>query len=74
MFSQGQYRAYKCIMTNLTEELKNRLALQFGGAFFTVAVKEGSSEIVHLDFNNDPNGISWVVTGRVESSVFHNLV
>lgn len=48
-------------MTNLTEKLKNRPALQFGGAFFTVAVKEGSSEIIHLDFNDDPNGISWVI-------------
>ena len=61
MFSQGHSRAYKRIMTNLTEELKNRPALQFGGAFFTVAVKEGSSEEIHLDFNDDPNGISWVV-------------
>jgi hypothetical protein len=61
MFSQGQSRAYKRVMTMLAKELKKRPDLQFGGAFFTVAVKEGSSEVVHLDFNDDPNNISWVV-------------
>jgi hypothetical protein len=48
-------------MTNLANELANRPALSFGGAFFTVAVKEGSSELLLLDFNDDPNGISWIV-------------
>jgi hypothetical protein len=48
-------------MTTLADELANRPALSFGGAFFTVAVKEGSSELLHLDFNDDPNGISWIV-------------
>ena len=38
-----------------------RPALDFGGVFFTVAVKEGSSEIVHLDFNDHPDNIAWIV-------------
>ena len=57
----SQSRAYKRVMTLLAEEFKKRPALQFGGAFFTVAIKEGSSEVIHLDFNDDPNGISWIV-------------
>lgn len=36
--------------------------LDFGGAFFTVAVKVGSSERWHVDWNDDPGGgIAWVV-------------
>ncbi|KAJ7822465.1 hypothetical protein B0H14DRAFT_2281311, partial [Mycena olivaceomarginata] len=27
--------------------------LDFGGLFFTVAVKEGSSEVLHVDWNNN---------------------
>ena len=33
----------------------------FGGAFFTVAAKEGSSEILHLDFNDERHSIAWVI-------------
>ncbi|KAF8193031.1 hypothetical protein BJ912DRAFT_848635, partial [Pholiota molesta] len=36
-------------------------ALDFNGAFFTVAVKEGLSEIVYIDINDDLYGITWVV-------------
>ncbi|KAJ7888160.1 hypothetical protein B0H14DRAFT_2337331, partial [Mycena olivaceomarginata] len=37
--------------------------LDFGGLWFTVAVKEGSSEIIHLDFNNTHALVAfiWVV-------------
>jgi len=45
----------------LINELLNRPALNFRGAFFIVAIKEGSSEILHLDFNDDKNGISWII-------------
>jgi hypothetical protein len=31
------------------------------GAFFTVAVKEGSSDIIHIDYNDDLDGITWVI-------------
>ena len=60
-FFYSKSRAYNRVMKILAKELANRPALQFGGAFFTVAAKEGSSEIIHLDFNDDPNGVSWVV-------------
>ncbi|KAL0947186.1 hypothetical protein HGRIS_013310 [Hohenbuehelia grisea] len=36
--------------------------MDFEGAFFTAAVKEGSSEILHLDWNDDKRGgITWVI-------------
>ena len=37
-----------------------RPAFDFLGAFFTIAIKEGSSEIVHIDWSDDPNSITWV--------------
>ena len=48
-------------MRNLADLLADRPALEFGVAFFTIAVKEGSSELIHLDFNDDKEGISWIV-------------
>ncbi|TFK35694.1 hypothetical protein BDQ12DRAFT_634882 [Crucibulum laeve] len=36
--------------------------IDFGGAFFTVAAKEGTaSEIFHLDSSDDPDTITWTV-------------
>ncbi|KAF6749787.1 hypothetical protein DFP72DRAFT_818552, partial [Ephemerocybe angulata] len=35
--------------------------VDFGGAFFAVAVKEGSSEIPHIDFNDHPLSMTWLV-------------
>lgn len=37
-----------------------RPALDFQGAFFTVAVKEGSSKIVDVDWGDGKNTITWV--------------
>lgn len=56
-------RAYARIKKNcsIAKQLAARPALDFGGAFFTVAVKEGTSERVHLDFNDDEDGVSWVI-------------
>ncbi|THU85898.1 hypothetical protein K435DRAFT_684689, partial [Dendrothele bispora CBS 962.96] len=34
--------------------------LDFCGAFLCIAVKEGSPEIPHLDWNNDPNSFAWI--------------
>ncbi|THU98901.1 hypothetical protein K435DRAFT_659953, partial [Dendrothele bispora CBS 962.96] len=34
--------------------------LDFHGAFLCVAVKEGSSEILHLDWQDDPNVFAWI--------------
>lgn len=33
----------------------------FGGVLFTLAVKERSSEILHIDSSDDPNAITWVL-------------
>jgi hypothetical protein len=38
-----------------------RPAFDFGGPFFTIAVKEGSSEIDHIDWNDDPNSWTWTI-------------
>ena len=45
----------------LGDKFASRPNLDFGGAFFTVAVKEGSSEIVHIDFNDDCKNVAFVV-------------
>ena len=37
-----------------------RPALDFKGAFFTIAVKEGSSEIVHIDWNDGIKTMTWI--------------
>ncbi|THU89413.1 hypothetical protein K435DRAFT_579196, partial [Dendrothele bispora CBS 962.96] len=34
--------------------------LNFGGAFLCIAVKEGSSEVYHLDWNDDPDVFAWI--------------
>jgi len=54
-------RAYARIKKSLAKDLESRPALDFGGAFFAVAVKEGSSEVIHLDFNDDEDGVTWAV-------------
>ena len=41
-------------------ELAERPALDFNGAFFTVAVKEGGSEILHLDWSDGRKTMTWV--------------
>jgi len=36
--------------------------LDFGRAFFSVVVKEGSSNIFHVDFNDNPRILAWIVS------------
>ncbi|KAG2088893.1 hypothetical protein BD769DRAFT_1372318, partial [Suillus cothurnatus] len=36
--------------------------LDFGEAFFTLAIKEGISEIVHVNWNDDINSIIWLIS------------
>ncbi|KAG2111493.1 uncharacterized protein F5147DRAFT_530838, partial [Suillus discolor] len=36
--------------------------LDFFGAFFMFAIKEGMSEIYHVDWNNDLDSITWLLT------------
>lgn len=54
------FRAYKRVQVWLGKELALRPALDFHGAFFTVAVKEGVSEKIHIDFNDGKNTITWI--------------
>jgi len=55
------YRAHAWVSILLRAGLTEQPALDFGGSFFIVAVKEGSSEILHINFNDDPNSVSWVI-------------
>ncbi|KAK7006115.1 hypothetical protein R3P38DRAFT_2793880 [Favolaschia claudopus] len=41
---------YEKVLETLGPQLHERPALNFGGLFFTIAAKEGSSERIHLDF------------------------
>jgi hypothetical protein len=53
-------RAYNRVHAWLGDELAKRPALDFKGAFFTIAVKEGGSEIVHIDWSDGRNTMTWV--------------
>src|SRR6266566_3312323 len=54
------YRAYKRVKAWLGHQLAERPALDFQGAFFTIAVKEGCSTGIHIDWNDAKNSITWV--------------
>ncbi|KAJ7575202.1 hypothetical protein C8J56DRAFT_741916, partial [Mycena floridula] len=43
----------------LAEDFKQRPAMYFGPAFACVAVKSGTSEIIHLDFSDDKRFLTW---------------
>ncbi|KAJ7328890.1 hypothetical protein DFH08DRAFT_751493 [Mycena albidolilacea] len=55
---------YERVKKVLAKELADRPVLDFGGLWFCVAVKEGCSEIIHLDFNDTHTlvAIIWVVS------------
>lgn len=44
----------------LASDIEEKPWLDFGGAFFAVAVKIGCSERDHLDWTDDPEGLTWV--------------
>ncbi|KAJ7065148.1 hypothetical protein B0H15DRAFT_807704 [Mycena belliarum] len=46
-------RIYRWVRACIGTELDMRPALDFGGLFFTIAVKEGSSERIHIDWNDN---------------------
>ncbi|KAF5356645.1 hypothetical protein D9757_012849 [Collybiopsis confluens] len=52
-----QQRIYARVSSSLTVD---KPWLDFGGAFFAVAVKIGSSEVDHLDWTDDVKGLTWV--------------
>jgi hypothetical protein len=55
----------------LGAELACRPALDFKGAFFTVAVKEGCSNIVHIDWSDGKKTMTWVwAVGNWEGAEF----
>lgn len=55
----------------LAIQLKERPVLDFHGAFFTVAVKEGSSEIYHVDWHDWKWGYAYVIVfGDFEGGEF----
>lgn len=41
--------------------LKEYPFLDLGGMFYTIAVKEGGSQITHLDWRDHPGSYSWVI-------------
>lgn len=56
------HRAYARVKSfgSLAQIYLERPALDFSGAFFTIAVKAGSSEKIHLDVNDDKMTWTWV--------------
>jgi hypothetical protein len=56
-------RAYNHVkgLPSLAQAYAQRPALDFKGAFFTIAIKEGSSEIIHIDVNDFKHSITWVI-------------
>ncbi|KAJ3755616.1 hypothetical protein EV360DRAFT_49434 [Lentinula raphanica] len=57
---ERQQRALNRVRSVLAAELAEMAWLDFGGAFFAVAIKTGSSEIDHLDWSDDKYGLTWV--------------
>ncbi|KAJ3916633.1 hypothetical protein F5877DRAFT_68898 [Lentinula edodes] len=57
-----QERAYQRVrhFMKTRKILQDKPWLDFGGAFFAVAVKEGNSEIYHLDWSDDREALTWV--------------
>ncbi|KAF8220630.1 hypothetical protein L208DRAFT_1332732 [Tricholoma matsutake] len=48
------------VLAWLGKELTDRPALDYGRAFFAIAVKEGTSEKIHIDWNDGKNTITWL--------------
>ncbi|KAI0312509.1 hypothetical protein OF83DRAFT_1086969 [Amylostereum chailletii] len=54
-------RAHAYICKELWREFAQRPALDLDEAFLVFAVKEGSSEIIHIDWNNFPDSLTSIV-------------
>lgn len=46
---------------NISAEVLEKRALNFSGTFFTVAIKEGVSEFLHVDWNDRVGGVTFVI-------------
>ncbi|KAJ7830398.1 hypothetical protein B0H13DRAFT_2371993 [Mycena leptocephala] len=44
---------YQYVLKHLAKQFEHRPNLDFGGLFFSVACKEGSSEVIHIDWNDN---------------------
>ncbi|KAF6757756.1 hypothetical protein DFP72DRAFT_1110493 [Ephemerocybe angulata] len=55
---QKAYRYTKAILQRRNPELWE--LMDWKGAFFTIAIKEGVSEVLHLDWNDHPLAFTWV--------------
>jgi hypothetical protein len=51
--SQLFFRVYQYVLKHLAKQFERRPNLDFGGLFFSVACKEGSSEVIHIDWNDN---------------------
>ncbi|KAJ3759947.1 hypothetical protein EV360DRAFT_40891, partial [Lentinula raphanica] len=58
--SHQQTRALLRVRKILAADFKEMPWLDFGGAFFAVAIKTGCSECDHLDWSDDKYGLTWV--------------
>jgi hypothetical protein len=54
-------RALARVRRILKWKIKKFPEVDFYGAFFTVAAKSGSSDIVHIDFNDHPASWTWAI-------------
>ncbi|KAJ7710308.1 hypothetical protein B0H14DRAFT_2646063 [Mycena olivaceomarginata] len=48
-----RHRIHQRVCATLRHKFRKRPNLDFGGLFFTIAVKEGSSEVLHVDWNDN---------------------
>ncbi|KAJ7573271.1 hypothetical protein C8J56DRAFT_1132068 [Mycena floridula] len=64
-------RAQERLDRFLQKEFAQRPALRFGPAFACLAFKYGASEIIHLDFSDDPRFLMWCMPlGHWEGAFF----
>jgi hypothetical protein len=52
---------HKWVKAHLKDVFHDRPALDLNGTFFTIAVKDGSSELYHLDWKDDLNTWAFVI-------------
>lgn len=50
---------------SILKKLTLRPALDLGPAICSIAIKDGSSEILHLDFSDDPAFLTWIFVAGV---------
>ncbi|KAG1875981.1 hypothetical protein C8R48DRAFT_591757, partial [Suillus tomentosus] len=56
-----QLRTNRVVKHLLRNEFLLMPSLDFKGAFFCLAIKNGISEIIHIDWNNSLDTITWLI-------------